>query len=73
MSIARILMIKDMASVVFTEPQDTVILRKYLADIEDLYRKSPHENRIYLYNTKEKYAKLKGDIDTLLALSLIHI
>ncbi len=67
MSIARILMIKDMASVVFTEPQDTVILRKYLADIEDLYRKSPHENRIYLYNTKEEYAKLKGDIDTLLA------
>ena len=56
-----------MASVVFTEPQYTVILRKYLADIEDLYRKSPHENRIYLYNTKEKYAKLKGDIDTLLA------
>ena len=67
MSIARILMIKDMASVVFTEPQDTVILRKYLTDIEDLYRKSPHENRIYLYNTKEEYAKLKGDIDTLLA------
>ena len=67
MSIARILMIKDMASVVFTEPQDTVILRKYLTDMEDLYRKSPHENIIYLYNTKKEYAKLKGDINTLLA------
>jgi len=67
MDIARILMIKDMASVVFTEPQDTAILHKYLTEMEDLYRKAPHVNRIYLYSTKKEYATLKGDFDTLLA------
>lgn len=67
MDTARILMIKDMASVVFTEPQDTIVLRKYLTEMENLYRKSPHVSRIYLYSTKKEYATLKGDFDILLA------
>lgn len=67
MSTARILMIKDMASVAFTEPKDTAILQKYLTEMEDLYRKSPHVNRIYLYGTKKEYAALKNNFDTLLA------
>lgn len=67
MDTARILMIKDMASVVFTEPQDTIVLRKYLTEMENLYRKSPHVSRIYLYSTKKEYASLKGDFDILLA------
>ena len=56
-----------MASVVFTEPQDTIVLRKYLTEMENLYRKSPHVSRIYLYSTKKEYATLKGDFDILLA------
>lgn len=67
MDTTRILMIKDMASVVFTEPQDTIVLRKYLTEMENLYRKSPHVSRIYLYSTKKEYATLKGDFDILLA------
>lgn len=67
MDTARILMIKDMASVVFTEPQDTIVLRKYLTEMENLYRKSPHVSRIYLYSTKKEYATLKGDFDISLA------
>lgn len=67
MSTARILMIKDMASAVFNTTKDTVILRKYLADLENLYQKSPHEKRIYLYNSKKEYATLKGNTDTVLA------
>lgn len=67
MSTARILMIKDMASVVFNEPKDTIILQKYLNELKKLYQKSPHENRIYLYSSKKEYATLKGNIDTLLA------
>lgn len=67
MDTARILMIKDMASVVFTEPQDTIVLRKYLTEMENLYRESPHISRIYLYSTKKEYATLKGDFDILLA------
>ena len=67
MDTARILKIKDMASVVFTEPQDTIVLRKYLTEMENLYRKSPHVSRIYLYSTKKEYATLKGDFDILLA------
>lgn len=59
MDTTRILMIKDMASVVFTEPQDTIVLRKYLTEMENLYRKSPHVSRIYLYSTKKEYATLK--------------
>lgn len=67
MDTARILMIKDMASVVFTEPQDTIVLQKYLTEMENLYRESPHVSRIYLYSTKKEYATLKGNFDILLA------
>lgn len=57
-------MIKDIAADIFTEPQDTSILRKYMEELEELYQKHPGIPRMYLYNTKEKYATLKNDILT---------
>lgn len=55
-------MIKDMASEIFKEPQDTSILKKYIDDIKHLYRKWPNNPPIYLYNTMYRYAKLKNDL-----------
>lgn len=60
-------MIKDIAADIFTSPQDTTILKKYMEELEELYRKHPSIPRMYLYNTKEKYATLKNDILTVIA------
>lgn len=60
-------MIKDMAADVFSTPQDTLILKKYMVELEELYRKHPDMPRIYLYNTKGKYAALKEDKLTVIA------
>lgn len=59
----RILMIKDMASEIYSAPKDSVILKKYMEEMEDIYRKAPGTtNRDYLYNTKTKYAILKNNL-----------
>lgn len=56
-----IAMIKDIAADVFTAPQDTLILKKYIKELEELYQKHPSMPPMYLYNTKWKYAALKND------------
>lgn len=58
---SRILMIKDMASETYHEPKDTVILKKYLKEMEALYKILPNAPRLYLYNSKSKYADLRND------------
>lgn len=67
----RIIVIKDMASEVYSElykgPKDTLILKKYLNEMEDLYQKAPHVPRIYLYNSKIHYATLTNNLPQLIA------
>lgn len=62
-----IAMIKDMAANVFTSLQDTSTLKKYMKEIDDLYKEYPNTPRMYLYNTKEKYATIKNDMSTVIA------
>lgn len=62
MNASRILMIKDMASEIYKEPKDTLILKKYLEEIEGVYQKVPHLSPIFLYNSKAKYATLKKNL-----------
>ncbi len=71
--IERILMIKDMASEVFREPKDTVTLKKYLSEMEEIYQNKPNAIRIYLYNSKEKYASLKKDRTAMLAYQALEM
>lgn len=59
---ARILMIKDMASEICQQPEDTVMLKKYLKEIEEVYKKVPNLSPIYRYNSKEKYANLTNNL-----------
>lgn len=67
----RILMIKDLASDVYTElykePKDTLILRKYMAQMDSIYKKVPDAHRIYLYNSKIHYAALTKNFVELIA------
>lgn len=64
---ARILMIKDMASEIYQQPKDTVILKKYLKEIEEVHRKVPNLTPIYRYHFKEEYAKLRNNLDEIIA------
>ena len=64
---SRILMIKDLGADLDTEPEDTAILRKYLEEIEAVYRVVPHAPRNYLYNTKTRYATLKNNLSEKIA------
>lgn len=64
---SRILMIKDIAADLYDEPKDTAILRKYLQEIEAVYRVAPHEPRNYLYNTKTRYATLRNNLSEKIA------
>lgn len=63
----RILMIKDMASEIYKQPKDTVILKKYLREIDEVYRKVSNLSPIYRYNSKEKYAKLCDNLTEIIA------
>lgn len=67
----RIILIKDMASEVyselFKEPKDTLILKKYMEEMEDLYRKAPYVSRSYLFNTKAHYATMTNNMPLLIA------
>lgn len=58
----RIMMIKDMACEVYEEPADTTKLKKYIKEIEQIYQKVPDLSRIYLYNSKSKYAGLRNNL-----------
>ena len=64
---ARILMIKDMASEIYQQPEDTAILKKYLKQIEEVYAKVPNLSPIYRYNSKENYAKLRNNLTEIIA------
>lgn len=64
---ARILMIKDMASEIYEEPKDTAILKKYIKEIERVYKEVPHLSPVYLYNSKEKYATLTNNLSEMIA------
>lgn len=67
----RIIMIKDMASEVYSElykvPKDTLILKKYLNEMEDLYRIVPNIPLNYLYNSKIHYATITNNLSELIA------
>lgn len=62
-----IAMIKDIAADIFTAPQDTIILKKYMKELEGLYQRYPSTPRMYLYNTKWKYAALKNNTSGVIA------
>lgn len=59
---SRILMIKDMASEIYSAPQDSTILKKYLKEMEALYKIAPNAPHFYLYNSKAKYASLRNNL-----------
>lgn len=59
---SRIMMIKDMASEMYNEPKDTTILKKYLKEMELVYQKAPNVSKIYMFNSRIKYAELKNDL-----------
>lgn len=67
----RIIAIKEMASEVYSElykePKDTLILKKYLNEMEDFYRKVPNSPRIHLYNSKIHYATVTNNFPELIA------
>ncbi|MCD8184731.1 MAG: HAMP domain-containing histidine kinase [Bacteroides sp.] len=67
MDTRRIAMIKDMASTVYTQPQDTTVLKHYLGELKSIYRKHPNIPRTFLYNSMQAYANLKGNLLTKLA------
>lgn len=62
----RILAIKEMASEVYSELnkdfKDTLILKKYMNEMESVYRKVPDAPPIYLYNAKIQYATLTDNL-----------
>lgn len=66
----RILAIKEMASEVYSElnkdSKDTLILRRYMNEMESVYQKVPDARRIYLYNSKIHYATLTGNLAELI-------
>lgn len=59
---SRILMIKDMASEIYNEPEDSAILKKYLNEMEALYKIVPDAPRFFLFNSKAKYAGLRNNL-----------
>lgn len=67
----NILIIKDMASEVYSqlykEPKDTLIQKKYLDEMEELYKKVPNESRIHYYNSKVQYATITKNYPELIA------
>lgn len=69
--VRRVVMIKNMASEVYSElyegPQDTLILKKYLNEMEELYRRYPNIPISHLYNTKIHYATMTNNLPELIA------
>lgn len=67
----RILAIKIMALEVYSElyesPKDTLIMRKYLDEVEELYRKAPNLPVNNLYNSKIHYATITNNLSELIA------
>ncbi|WP_294480216.1 sensor histidine kinase KdpD [uncultured Bacteroides sp.] len=67
----NILIIKDMASEVYSqlykEPKDTLIQKKYLDEMIELYKKAPNQHRIHLYNSKVQYATITKNYPELIA------
>lgn len=67
----NILIIKDMASEVYSElykdTKDSLILKKYQNEIIELYKKVPNEPRIHLYNSKVQYATVTNNLPELIA------
>lgn len=70
-NVRRIIMIKDMALEVYSEldkePKDSLILNKYMREMEDLYRLGPDEPRMCLYNTRILYATIMNNLPELIA------
>lgn len=64
---SRILMIKDMASEIYEDPKDTLILKKYLKEIDGVYSKVPNLSPIFRYNSHIKYATLKNNLAEIIA------
>lgn len=62
-----IILIKGMASEVYKEQKDTILLKKYRVEIEDAYQKSTGVPRIYLYEAKIQYATLTNNLPELIA------
>lgn len=62
-----IILIKDIAFEVYKEQKDTILLKKYLKEIEETYRNSSGVPRLYLYEAKMQYADLTNNLPELIA------
>lgn len=57
----RILVIKDIAALVYKEKKDSLTVKKYIKEMEAVYKEVPDLPYSYLYNAKRKYAVSQGN------------